>query len=233
MTETEFEELALMLPFYANGTLNADDTARVKDALAKDAALRDELAEVEALSGLVSAGGDDWETARKPADEERLSRLMDRIAAEPKQAAQAAAAPQETQRIVKMEPAKPGFFASLFQPAWKPAFAAMALVAVAQGAVLYDTVGTANNDNEFQTASGPDDGTEAAAGFKLLLRVAPSAAWADVEALMAEYELTIVGGPSDGVIQVEAGVNLTKAEQAELRESLKASSAISSVLTVG
>jgi len=232
MNETELEEIALMLPFYVNGTLNDVDIARVDNALAAEASLREELEDVKALSGMVTAGAEEWDAQRAPAGEERLSRLMDRIAAEPKQAAEAA--PAETQRVVKMEPAKPGFFASLFQPAWKPAFAAMALVAVAQGAVLYSDLGPANNnDGEFQTASGPDDSEAAASNFRILLRISPSASWADVQSLLAEHELTIVNGPSDGVIEVEVGTRLNEAEQEQLANSLKASSAISAVLTAG
>lgn len=234
MTTSELEEIALMLPFYVNGTLDDADTARVDAALADSAELREELEDVQALSGLVTAGGEEWDTQRAPASEERLGRLMDRIAAEPKQATETAPAQNETQRVVKMQPAKPGFFASLFQPAWKPAFAAMALVAVAQGVMLYDGLGPANNnEGEFQTASGPDDASQGASDFRILLRVAPSASWADVESLMAEYELTIVNGPSDGVIEVEVGTDLTSAEQRQLMNSLKTNSAISAVLTAG
>lgn len=233
MTDTELEEIALMLPFYANGTLSDADIARVDKALPEHASLREELADINALSGLVKSGGEEWDSKRAPASEERLGRLMDRIAAEPKKAAETANAPKETQRVIKMETAKPGFFASLFQPAWKPAFAAMALVAVAQGVMLYDNLGPANNDGEFQTASGPDDGEAAASNFRILLRIAPSASWADVQSLLAEYELSIVNGPSDGVIEVEVGTSLTAAEQTQLANSLKASSAISAVLTAG
>ncbi len=229
MTETEFEEIALMLPFYANGTLDAAGKARVSEALAQNASLREELEDVKALSNLVEAGGNEWEAAREPADEARLTRLMERVAAEPKAAAETAPAPKKTQRVVKMEPEKPGFFASLFQPAWKPAFAAMALVAVAQGTMLYDNLGPANNrDGTYQTASGQE-----ASGYRLLISIAPGASWSDIQALLSEYELSIVDGPSDGFIEVATGVDLSKADQRELEAKLKASPAIADVLKTG
>lgn len=234
MTETEFEEVALLLPFYVNGSLGDADIARVDTALAQSPELREELADIQALSSLVSAGGQQWEAERVPAGEDRLGRLMDRIAAEPRKTAQTVTAPAEKQHVITAEHRKPGFFASLFQPAWKPAFAAMALVAMAQGVMLYDGLGSPDNNNgEFQTASGPDNASQAVSDFRVLLRIAPSAPWADVESLLADYELTIINGPSDGVVEVAAGTDLTVAEQKALMNSLKSSSAISDVLTAG
>ena len=76
--------------------LDDADKARVEIALKNDASLREELADVKSLSAMVADGGGEWEAARKPADEARLGRLMDRIAAEPKAQAARQAAPQET-----------------------------------------------------------------------------------------------------------------------------------------
>ena len=234
MTEADnnADDIAMLLPFYANGTLDHADKARVEIALENDASLREELADVKSLSAMVADGGAQWEAERKPADEARLGRLMDRIAAEPKAQTAQQAAPQETQRVIKIERETPGFFASLFQPAWKPAFATMALVAITQGTMLYNGAGPANNrDNgEFITASGPD-GTDAALGYRLLLRIAPAATWQQVKAVLAEHELSIVDGPTqDGVITVGTMVELSSAEKQQLTAALKASSAISAVL---
>ncbi|MEE9434996.1 MAG: hypothetical protein V3V15_12235 [Sphingorhabdus sp.] len=226
------KDIALLLPFYANGTLDAADTARVETALENDASLREELADVKSVSAMVTDGGAQWEAARKPADEARLDQLMDRIAAEPKAQVVQQAAPKETQPVIKIQRETPGFFASLFQPAWKPAFAAMALVAVAQGTMLYTGAGPANNrdNDEFITASGPD-GTNAAMGYQLLLRIAPAATWRQVEAALAEHELSIVDGPTqDGVITVGTMVELSSAEKQQIAAALKASPAISAVL---
>jgi anti-sigma factor RsiW len=46
-------ELALLLPFYVNGTLRAGDRARVDRALKADPALRAELSLVRELRALV------------------------------------------------------------------------------------------------------------------------------------------------------------------------------------
>ena len=53
MTEADnnADDIAMLLPFYANGTLDHADKARVKTALKNDASLREELADGEIRIG--------------------------------------------------------------------------------------------------------------------------------------------------------------------------------------
>lgn len=50
-------DLALMLPFYANGTLEPEAGAQMEAALARDAELRAELGRVREARALVRRGG--------------------------------------------------------------------------------------------------------------------------------------------------------------------------------
>lgn len=50
-------ERALLAPFYANGTLAAEDKARIEAAMPADPALRDEVEAAQGISALVKAGG--------------------------------------------------------------------------------------------------------------------------------------------------------------------------------
>jgi len=71
------DEIAALLPFHANGTLDGAERAEVDAALAQDAGLRAELAALEAIRGTLQA-----EKAEPGPGEFGLARLMREIARE-------------------------------------------------------------------------------------------------------------------------------------------------------
>ncbi len=186
MLEQEPGEIELLLPWHAAGTLNARDARRVEEALARDpelarqyAVIQQEYAETIGLNETLGAPSAramqklftaiDAEPARKPSI---LSGLSTRIS---------------------------GFFASLSPRtlAWATTLGAFVLVAQA------GVIGTLVNDqgSTFKTASlsmnepvtrnlvpSPASGTNARA----LVRFAPDAKIADINALLEHYNASIV-----------------------------------------
>ena len=127
--------MAQLLPFYVNGTLSAEQHAEVEAALAADAALRAELEEVREIAALVQAGGAGLavEADADAAAPDRLKALLARIDAEDTSAASGqvlafrprAKAPAPTRPVAAF---------------WRPAFAAAAVLAVAQaGFITYQS----------------------------------------------------------------------------------------------
>ena len=188
------EDFAFLLPFYANGTLSVDERARVEAALADDADLRAELEEVQTIQALVHDGGAGLARAADEASPQRLKALLSRIEAE---SPPVRAAPRRN--LMGRRDTAPG---SLVRPParfWKPAFAAAAALAVVQlGVIAYQ----ARPHGDYVSLSGPQTATPAAKPGMLLLRLAPDARWADVQALLSSHGLSIVGGPHGDVLDV-------------------------------
>ena len=188
------EGFAFLLPFYANGTLSAEDRARVEAALAGDADLRAELEEVRAIQALVHDGGAELARAGDEASPQRLKALLSRIEAE---SPPARAAPRRN--LMGRRDVASGALARPPARFWKPAFAAAAALAVVQlGVIAYQ----ARPHGDYVSLSGPQTAAPAAKPGTLLLRLAPDARWADVQALLASHGLTIVGGPHGDVLDL-------------------------------
>lgn len=199
----EGDALALLLPFYINGSLSAADRERVEAALAVDAELRAELEALREFAALVRQGGAEMTGAAEAAPQDRLEALLGRIDAE----APAAPVPfseLERRRAQKAESA--AVRRRLFpvgEAFWKPAFAAAAAVAVIQfGAFAYLAAGGAGAGSKgYETLSGSEEATPPRPGA-ILLRLAPEARIGDIEALLERLDLEIVGGPRGGTFQV-------------------------------
>jgi hypothetical protein len=193
----DLDNLSLLLPFYVNGTLGADDTAKVDAALATSTELRDELAEIGRLAQGVKAGGRDLGQG----DDVRMARVAAKLAPAP--ASPAVAAPRE--KLSSM-------LAFLHPRSWHPVVAlSLAIAAVAQAGVIANLNGENNERSskiaslekrlgevEFQLASGPGGGVAQKAS--IMLQLSPDASWSAIEALLANEGLEIVGGPSDGAL---------------------------------
>lgn len=223
--------LAALLPFYANGTLGPEDRARVDAALSQSADLREELDEIRAVQALVHDGAADWAAEAPAADEARLDRLLARIEAE---TPVMAPAPAPAPRRMSTPERRPGFFASLFQPAWKPAFAAMAMVAAVQGVMLYQGAAPgAGGDvaGGYQTASGEDD-RHAKPAFTLLVRFGATMSLGECQMLLEQEGLMIVDGPTDGLFEIAPVEPIDAAAQAALQDRLKEHPLIDAVLPV-
>ena len=218
MLEQEPSEIEMLLPFHVAGTLNARDARRVDEALARDPALarqyaviREEYAEtihlneslgapsVRAMQKLFAAI--DGEPARKPSLSLDLSA---RIA---------------------------GFFASLSPRtlAWSASLGGLALLMQAGiiGAVLVK-----NQAASFQTASLSTNEPvtrDLAAGAppRALVRFAPDARVADINALLESYQASIVGG-ANGLFRIQFGNKaMSKDELAGLMSKLRSEKIVS------
>jgi hypothetical protein len=196
MLEQEPSEIEMLLPWHAAGTLNARDTRRVDEALARDpalarqyAAIREEYAETIGLNESLGAP-----SARA------MAKLFAAIDAEPGR--KPSASLNVSARIA-------AFFASLSPRtlAWSASLGAVALLLQAGviGAVLVKT-----QNAPFQTASlsmnepitralGPQ------APPRALVRFAPDARVADITALLDSYQASIVDGAKGGLFRLQFG----------------------------
>jgi hypothetical protein len=217
MLEQEPSEIEMLLPFHVAGTLNARDARRVDEALARDpelarqyAVIREEYAEtihlneslgapsVRAMQKLFAAI--DGEPARKPSLSLDLSARIS------------------------------GFFASLSPRtlAWSASLGALALLMQAGiiGAVLVK-----NQNASYQTASLSMNepvarNMTAEPPPRALVRFAPDARVADINALLDSYQASIVG-VANGLFRIQFGKTMTKDELAALMSRLRSEKIVS------
>jgi hypothetical protein len=213
MLEQEPGEIEMLLPWHAAGTLNARDSRRVDEALARDpelakqyAVIREEYAETIHLNESLGAPS-----------VRAMQMLFASIDSEP--ARRPSASFKFSTRVAE-------FFASLSPRtlAWSASLGALALLLQAGviGAVLVK-----NQTTSFQTASlstnetitralGPE------APPRALVRFAPDARLADVTALLDSYQASIVDGAKGGMFRLQFGNRaMTKDEIAGLMGKLQ------------
>jgi hypothetical protein len=211
--EQEPGEVEMLLPWHAAGTLNARDTRRVDEALARDpelakqyAVIREEYAETIHLNESLGAP-----SARA------MQKLFAAIDGEP--ARKPSASLDISARVAE-------FFASLSPRtlAWSASLGALALLLQAGviGAVLMK-----NQTAPYQTASlstsepvtralGPE------APPRALVRFAPDARVADITALLDSYQASIVDGAKGGMFRLQFGNRaMAKDEIASLMSKLQ------------
>lgn len=204
----EDKDIAQLLPFYVNGTLNAKDCARVDAALAGSRELRSELAAIGNLAQMVKTGGQPM-THGENEVEARLDAVLGRIEDKPPQAAPEIAVPYQpsSQGIG-------GLLSFLNPKRWHPAVSlGLAVAFVAQGVALSNLSSSKQEsqariaflqkrvgDLEFELASGPDGHQPG----NIMIEVKADAPWSAVEVLLAKEGLSIVGGPSDGAITLSS-----------------------------
>ena len=195
MLEDDPSEIELLLPWYAAGRLNARDTRRVEEELARDPALarqyaviREEYAETIALNESLGAPSG-----------LAMQKLFAGIDAEPERRPTVSAG--LAARIS-------GFFSSLSPRtlAWSATLGAM--VVVAQAAVI--GIALMNNPSgNFQTASlsmnEPAVRSAAAAPPRALVRFAPDARVGDITALLDKYRASIIGNANGGMFRLQFG----------------------------
>jgi hypothetical protein len=217
MPERDPDEVELLLPWYAAGTLNAHDMKRVDEALARDAglatqyaAIRQEYAETIALNETLGA------PSMRP-----MHRLFAAIDAEPSQAAAPTRGPGA--RILR-------FFASLSPRAlvWSTGIAAVLVLAQAGiiGAVLLRpqpaTFQTASLEPRTPAAPAPMSALTRALGVqpatspvRLLVRFAPDARISDITALLNSYQASIIEGAKGGMFTLQVGDRPMSKEDAD------------------
>src|SRR3954447_15132656 len=204
----EPSEIEMLLPFHAAGTLNARDTRRVDEALARDpelarqyAVIREEYAETIHLNETLGAP-----SARA------MQKLFAAIDGEP------ARKPSASFNIAA---GIAGFFAKLSPRtlAWSASLGALALLLQAGiiGAVLMKT-----QNAPFQTASLSTNEPltrDLSVGTppRALVRFVPDARVADITALLENYQASIVDGAKGGMFRLQFGNRaLSKDEVAAL-----------------
>jgi hypothetical protein len=199
----DFEELDGLLPFFVNGTLGADDRARIEVALAASHDLRANLVAQEQFAHQIKAQGEKLMEGSSDVEERLITVLGDL----PDQAT-----PPKTIDAAPASGSSLKAFLGFLNPGnWHPAVSlALAVAVLAQGAWIVSGNG-GTHSNDYQTVSGPD-GASLGDGPMLIIRPAEDARWADVERLLEEEGLTLVSGPNEGRLTVrvdKAGVDLT------------------------
>lgn len=180
--EKQPDEIELLLPWHAAGTLSRRDAARVEHALANDPALaaryalaREELVETIGLNESLGAPS-----------QRAISDLFARIDAEPAPA-----------KVPYRGFNFPRWLANIFAAASPRALAygaaAAAIVIFVQAAVLAGLiVKDGVSPGGFRTASAPS----AATGSFVSVRFRPEATAASISQLLSDNHATIEGGPS-------------------------------------
>jgi anti-sigma factor RsiW len=221
----EDAELEFLLPFYINGTLDADECAKVDAALARSPQLRSELEQLSQIARAVKTGGREMTQGAgkdSPEGEARLQAMLGKLEDKAPAPSTAAALP----------PKGLGTILGFLNPKrWHPAVSlALVAVAVGQGVAISNlnsdkAASTAQlaslqkrvGDLEFELASGP--GVEKRGSVMIQLKA--DARWAEVEALLGKEGLTIVAGPSDDTLILSSGAKdaALDAQIARLRSS--------------
>ena len=219
MLDQEPSEIEMLLPFHAAGTLNARDSGRVEEALARDpelarqyAVIREEYAETIHLNEDLGAP-----SARA------MQKLFAAIDAEPA---------RKPSVSFNLSSRFRGFFAGLSPRtlAWSASLGALALLLQAGviGAVLLKS-----QTATFQTASLSTNepitrDLGAGAPPRALVRFAPDARIADITALLDHYQASIVDGAKGGMFRLQFGNRpMTKDEVAALMSRLQGEKIVS------
>ena len=213
MLEREPGEIEMLLPWHAAGTLNARDTRRVNEALARDpelatqyAVIREEYAETIHLNESLGAP-----SARA------MQKLFAAIDAEP--AVRPSASLNFSARIAE-------FFAGLSPRtlAWSASLGGLALLLQAG---LIAAVLVTNQSSSFQTASLSETARPEAPP-RALVRFAPDARVADIMALLESYQASIVDGAKAGMFRLQFGNKaMSKDEVAGLLGKLRSEKIVS------
>ena len=196
----EREDIEHLLPWFAAGTLNRRDAARVEEALTKDTELarrfdmvREELGETIRLNESLGAP-----SARA------MKQLFEKIEAE---------APAQREASFNLAARISDFIAGFSPRTLAYAGAVAALAIVLQAGVITTLIGERGGDANFRTVS-LDPGMRID-GSQALVRFSPQASAADITAFLQTNKATIVGGPSAGTYRVRVATTQLPKEQLE------------------
>jgi len=195
----EISDVEAMLPWYAAGTLSAQESALVEAGLADDAALRQQLVlareeleqDVKLNEGLGAPSG------------EALVKLMAGIAAEPSRV------PLSASLKMKFSNWMENFIGSMSPVGLGMSVAAAAIIICVQAVILAglylqkDPVGST-----YQTASHGASG-QVQTGTLALIAFQPQARAGQISAFLDKHALQIVGGPKPGgfyIIRIDAKI---------------------------
>jgi len=179
-----------LLPWYATGTLDAQDTRRVEEALAADPALAAELAAIrEEAAETIHLN----ETLGVPSSH-AMHRLFAAIDAEPARRGRV---------TLPLSARIAAFVAGLSPRALAGAMAAVGVVVVLQAAVIGKVLIEQYGAAGYQTASY--QAPNAAAGPAVLVRFAPEARASEIAELLTSYHAAVVDGPKAGMFRIVLG----------------------------
>jgi anti-sigma factor RsiW len=209
----EREEIELLLPWYAAGTLNRRDTARVEQALASDTELARNFESVRAELGETIRVNESLGAPSARA----MKALFEKIDAEP--ARKPAMSFNLMGRVSE-------FLSSLSPRTLAYAGGVAAIALLLQAGVIGKLVGE-------RTGAGPDLASAPATvaapqGVEALIRFSPQANAAEIAEFLNANKATIVGGPADGFFRVR--VPAKKEQAAEIVKKLGDSKVISFAL---
>lgn len=231
----DFDELAALLPFYANGRLDAERRARVDAALATMPDLRAELVEVQALQAHIKTSGARMFETESSSPADRLRALQARIAAEtaPSASETPASQPSPAQPILTATPpaarTRIGSRRSRFRPSLGLALAAgLAAICIFQGVMLHRLQSDTDRDDTYASLSGQTDHASTS-GPRFTLRFQTDTRWSEVQALCEGLNLRIVSGPEEGMIDVAPTDGLNPSQIEALEAALKRSSSVAFV----
>lgn len=209
----EREEIELLLPWYAAGTLNRRDTARVEQALASDKELARNFEMVRAELGETIRVNESLGAPSARA----MKALFEKIDAEP--ARKPAVSFNLMGRVSE-------FIASLSPRTLAYAGGVAAIALLLQAGVIGKLVGE-------RTGAGPDLASAPATvaapqGVEALIRFSPQANASEIAEFLNANKASIVGGPDSGFFRVR--VPAKKEQTAEIVKKLGDSKVISFAL---
>ncbi|SLN30178.1 hypothetical protein TRL7639_01237 [Falsiruegeria litorea R37] len=191
LSEIERQELSLLLPWYANGTLDSEDSRKVEKALAED----DELARefdlvLEDQAAVIDLVSEEVVPISMP---ERFKAALHAEQTKPEPSAQMRKTGESTltRLLSVLFPAKPRAYAF--------AAAMMALLVPAVGVVSY--MAGSQQTNQYQTATGEQQVISDAA--RVLVKFNSDAAWADIDMFLKDNQGQVAKGPTaDGFYEL-------------------------------
>lgn len=210
------DDIEVLLPWHAAGTLSRRDSARVEEALANDpelarryALVRDELGETIVLN----------ETLGAPSPH-AMEKLFAKIDAGPKRKASLALGARVT-----------SFFAGLSPRTLAYAGSAAALAILLQAGFIASVMIKEKSAGGYVTASAPS--TDPGVGAFTLIRFAPQATQDDVTKFLDSNKFAITAGPlPGGFYKVRVAVTgLPKAELATIVKKLQEDKTVGFVAT--
>jgi anti-sigma factor RsiW len=213
IVEQEPSEIELLLPWHAAGTLNARDTRRVEEALARDP----ELARQYAVIREEYAGTIDLNESLGAPSVRAMQKLFAAIDAEPV---------RRPGVSLNMAARFAGFFSSLSPRtlAWSASLGALALVLQAG---IIAAVLVSNRPVSFETASLSMNepitrDLAAAPSPRALVRFTPDARVSDITALLDKYQASIADGSKGGMFRLQfANAAMSKDEFSGLLSRLQ------------
>ena len=207
---TERDEIEAMLPWFAAGTLNRKDTARVEAALKSDTALaqrfelvREELGETIRLNEDLGAPSS-----------RALKALFAKIDAE---------APRQSAASFDLAGRISSFIAS-FSPRTLAYAGAVAMLAIVlQAGVITNLVSNRGGDANYKTVS-----VDPGQGAFVQIRFAPNATAADITKFLEDSKAVVVDGPKGGMYRVRVAVTgMPKEELARIIKQMQEDKAVS------